>query len=274
MKRIGIDLGGSMAKGGLVSNGVIERQRLWKTRFLKGREDILEGLFHIISDLKEGEDIEQIGVCSCGDIDPISGICLRSDNLREWSGTPIKERIEARFGIPTYVENDAIGALIGEASYFKEDSLLMLTFGTGVGSAFLKDGHIVRDGSAAFGLLKAKVGEHEVSFEELLCTNALKRIAFRSFGFHVQTMRIFEKAREGNKRAVKALDIYVSRLNAFLELIFFKAHPKRILLGGGLMNSKDEIGKRLHFSKDRVSFAHFGNDAGMIGASLLPMNEK
>lgn len=273
MKRIGIDLGGSSVKGGVVTDDSIIYSASYRTRFAQGREDILEAIYKTIDNLLSHEkDIERIGLVSAGDIDPINGVCLYSQNLKGWSHTPIKSLLEQRYHLPTFVENDALGALYGELSYYKNyRNVTMLTFGTGVGSASLADGKILRSKNVSWGERIIKVSERELPSEKLLSTAALKKYVYSLYGFPVKTKEIMARAKKGEAKANRALNQYGAALNALLALVRKETSPELIILGGGLMNAQDVMKKRIDPEYQECVFAHYGNDAGIIGASLLPL---
>ena len=60
------------------------------------------------------------------------------------------------------------------------------------------------------------------------------------------------------------------KLDILLSYIDEKVHPQMIILGGGLMNAKDDLAPLISFDKRKYAFAAIGNDAGMLGASYLP----
>jgi hypothetical protein len=65
---------------------------------------------------------------------------------------------------------------------------------------------------------------------------------------------------------------YGDWLNLFLEDITREVHPALIVLGGGLMNAS-MMRDLVKLPRERYCFARLGNDAGIVGASLLPINE-
>ncbi len=274
MKRIGIDLGGSSVKGGVVEDGIILCSASYRTRFAKNREDILDAIYKTIDSLLGKEkDIERIGLVSAGNIDPDSGVCLYSQNLKGWSNTPIKSLLENRYRLPTFVENDALGALYGELSYYKNyRNVTMLTFGTGVGSASLVNGKVDRSERVSWGERIIRVGDKGLPAERLLSTAALKKYVYSLYGFPVKTKEIMMRAKRGEAKANRALNQYGAALNALLALVREETSPELIILGGGLMNAQDVMKKRIDPEYKECVFAHYGNDAGIIGASLLPLD--
>ncbi len=281
MKRIGIDLGGSTVKGGVLEGDDILLTSTHRTRLANSREEILDAVNATIIDLlRVYPDIERIGIVSAGDIDHVNGVCVYSSNLHGWTGTNIKGAIESRFHIETYVDNDAIGALLGEAHRYPNlKNITMLTFGTGVGGASLIDGVVSRETKTRWG--ERSIDKNGISLpfgevgaaEAYLSTRAIQRYAFEEYRFSLKTLQIFERIRRGERKAIAALGVYTKHLNDLLELIEKEISPELIILGGGLMNSKEVMEKGIRLEKGKYAFAHFGNEAGIVGASLLPIND-
>lgn len=69
------------------------------------------------------------------------GQVLRSPNFPEWHDVPLAARLAGRIGAPVVVDNDANLAAYGAwARRGGQESLVMLTLGTGVGGGFVFDG--------------------------------------------------------------------------------------------------------------------------------------
>lgn len=154
---IGIDLGGTSIKGGLVTcSGEIIARMNKPTPQGASLQAIFAGIEEIISNLIGSLDEEDrtklvgVGIGVPGCIDPYAGKVLEvSGNIAHWTGAEIKKTLENTYpDLPVFVENDANAAALGElwqGSGQKFDSFVMLTLGTGVGSAYLsKDQGLLR----------------------------------------------------------------------------------------------------------------------------------
>lgn len=278
MSVIGIDLGGTMVKGGFFDRGVLFSQnkrpsngRLSREAIIRAVKDEIRGLWR--------NDVERIGIVSAGDIDPIQGVCTyATDNLMGWTGTPIKAIFEEEFKVPVYVENDAIGALIGEASLFIErKDITLLTFGTGVGGASFVNGLLDRSERAKWGhrvLIedgrRCNCGKSGCA-ETYLSASALLQDGKAAIPALSSTIELMSLFKQGDKRAERVVRRYGDWLNAFLKMINSEIHPSMIILGGGLMDAKDVIEPLISKENANHSFAKLGNTAGIVGASALPL---
>jgi predicted NBD/HSP70 family sugar kinase len=80
-----------------------------------------------------------IGVGSPGVVD-LGGVVLSAPNLG-WSGEPLQEILENRFGVPVLVINDANAAALAEHSFGDaETDMMLIKIGHGVGAGLLLDG--------------------------------------------------------------------------------------------------------------------------------------
>jgi glucokinase len=273
MEILGIDIGGTSIKiGYFLDHKLIEKQS-FPTNGKKGRASVFTSLDNAITTMKKGHNISKIGIVSAGDIDYKNGICLYSRNIVGWTGAPIVEHVCTKFKIPTYLDNDAIGALMGERTEFPSLSdVTMLTFGTGVGGASLIKGKVDRSLLTKWGdapIFKEKNGRVK-TVEEFLSATSLTIYASEALNSRTNTFVLFEKYHAGDEKAVKVVKEYVRKLDILLNYIDEKAHPQMIILGGGLMNAKDDLAPLIKFDKTKYAFASIGNDAGMLGASYLP----
>ncbi|ATG97405.1 ROK family protein [Mesoplasma lactucae] len=148
-KVLGIDLGGTSAKVGVVNQyGEIEH----KTEIKNDKDNLLPNLVDkILEELDKWgydykTDIERIGFDAPGFIDHKDGIVKIAGNLN-WFDFDLKSELEELFhGKPVYVLNDANAAALGEfwtGAASKYNSEIFYTLGTGVGGAIVLDGKLV-----------------------------------------------------------------------------------------------------------------------------------
>jgi predicted NBD/HSP70 family sugar kinase len=112
--------------------------------FGEGIESILE-VFHRAAD---GYRIKAISVGIAGALDVEKTKILRSPNLRNWEGKPIKRLLQSAFHVPIFIENDADMAGLGEAvngAGKYEDIVVYLTVSTGIGGTRIVNKYIDRN---------------------------------------------------------------------------------------------------------------------------------
>jgi glucokinase len=156
---IGIDLGGSKLRGGLLSPGGQLAARIEvQTEAWKGSTGVLANLKGVVSRLLDSTDparVSGIGIAAAGQIHPKTHAVVYAPNL-EWENVPLRDEIEAAFGMPVYVENDARAAAWGEYRFGVgrgAQSLIAVFVGTGVGSGSVVDGILLQGAGNAAGEL-------------------------------------------------------------------------------------------------------------------------
>ena len=298
---LGIDLGGNSIKAGLVSSdGSISNLRKERTEAKKGFEHVLNTLLEIIANYRKNEEIRGIGLSLPGAIDSEKGICIFSPNLN-WHNIRIQNEIEKIIDLPLKIINDADAACLGEKFLLCEDStdLLMLTFGTGIGFSYLKNGEIFF-GSKGFsgeaghmtvrgGLdRRCTCGRHgcwESKFSkrgilELYSFNLGQQSATANYSIN----SIMKDASRGESVAIKTVTELQEILTDGLANLINILYPELIILGGGIMEAGSdfflpELEKKVKkivyppFQEFKIIKAKAGNNAGIIGAASLFFNK-
>jgi glucokinase len=150
-KVIGIDLGGTRIKTGLIdAQGEILFSKNYLTRLDLGREKALKRMVKIIKQLidisiKNRFYPKMIGLGAPGVVDCEKGMILHSPNFPDWKDVPLVRLINDEVGLPTYMDKDANVVTLGEkwVGAGKDwDHFACLTLGTGVGSGLLLNGRL------------------------------------------------------------------------------------------------------------------------------------
>lgn len=157
MKRIGIDLGGTYIKCGVVDeeNRILAHGSTPTGTERKPEEIITDMAALVEKVVKEAglnfDCIAGIGIGSPGTIDAENGIVLYSNNIR-WENVPLAELLSKRLkkdadcgGFPVKVSNDANCAALGEMVCDTDSgihSAVLMTLGTGVGSGIILSGKL------------------------------------------------------------------------------------------------------------------------------------
>ena len=142
---LALDFGGTKHAAATVASG--ERQWLKQRRTLSppnaNASTDLATMRSLVQDLLDGEKPAAIGVSFGGPVDATTGTVRLSHHVRGWENTPLREMLEAEFGVPVSVDNDANVAALGEHRFGSGqgfDSLLYITVSTGVGGGWVLNG--------------------------------------------------------------------------------------------------------------------------------------
>jgi len=239
-KVLGLDVGGTGIKGAIVDvkkGKVISDRIKIPTPESKKPEDMIEVVKDIVGQFKwEGK---KIGTGFPAIIK--KGICYSASNIDDdWIGFPVKKSLEKALNTKVTVINDADAAGLAEIKFGQGEgvkgTVILLTLGTGIGSAVFRDGKLVPN--TEFGHLRFKD-----SIAEKHASNSAR------------------------KKFDLSWDKYGTELNNFLEHVDFVFAPDMIILGGGI-SKKFESYSHKFSDKLRVVPAEKLNNAGIIGAAL------
>lgn len=307
---IGIDLGGTKILIGLVDKktGEVIHYVKKKTKKDKGPKNIvkkmLDGIDELLKEYKISiKEISSIGIGAAGQVDRENGIIIAAVNL-ECYDLNIREKINERYDIPVYLGNDVEIAAMGELKYGAAkgyDDVVCIFVGTGVGSAIIKDGKIIKGATGTAG----EIGHMIVDLNGRPCAcgahGCLEAYASRSaiekriegalkkgrYSVILDTMdksitsHIIQDAIEKNDELVtQCVDEAAEYLSGGIASIINFINPKLIVLGGGLIEAVDYFyqkvtkkakAKSLPVPATKIEFkkAALGDFSGVVGAAFL-----
>ena len=239
MEVLGIDIGGSGIKGAPVETNtgelLAERVRIPTPEPAKPKP-IAQAVAEIAS------SFDWKGPVGCGFPAAIrNGVVLTAVNIdKKWLGTNAAALFAEATGCPVRVINDADAAGLAEmrwgAGRGRNGVVIMVTVGTGLGTALFTDGHL---------LPNTELGHIELNCEdaETLASDAV---------------------RKDNDLSWKA---WGGRLNEYLTRMSALFWPDLIILGGGVSKKFDRFAEYLKVDVEVVP-AQMLNEAGIAGAAL------
>ena len=293
MKALGIDLGGTSVKLGIVQDGAVISSASVPTRKNSDYEGIVGDIVAAAKKLCDGHEIEKAGIGSPGLINSSSGKVCYSNNIR-WSDYPLRDDISKALGVPAVIANDAKCAALGEAvvgagkSYSR---VAMLTLGTGVGGGFavngkIESGNIHADASGIFGHMTLVPGGRECNcgrkgcLESYCSATAVSERAQSVFGRQITAKEVFRLALERNRVAKKIVDDFAGYLAVAIVNLANILRPECFVIGGGMAASAEmflpivrkKTERELYgekYAPVKIVSAQLGNAAGIVGATLL-----
>jgi glucokinase len=197
------------------------------------------------------------------------------------------------FHQPTYVLNDAVAAMIGEAKFGaakNKKNVVMLTLGTGVGGAILIDGKPYQGAMNKAGHIGHMVindeGDCDVtgmpgSLEECIGNCSVEK---RSKGKFTSTHDLLNAYKNGDAFAKDVWLKSVRQLAVGLASITNILSPEIIVLGGGIAQAGNDLFEPLKEymskyewspggNKVEIVKAVYGDMAGAIGAACFAMSK-
>lgn len=292
MKIMVLDIGGTAIKSGVFEDGSITHILERPTEAMKGGAHVMETAKSIIREYREQFSFDRIGISTAGQVNPVEGsIIYANKNIPGYTGTRIREIMEAEFALPTAVENDVNSAAIGEARFGAgrgQQNFVCLTYGTGVGGAVFINGRLYSGSSFSAGEFGAIVthpedrvpGEDMFSgcYEKYASTTALVARALRLDASLDNGRAIFRRMEEPPVRQV--IDGWIQEIVYGLITVVHMLNPSCIVLGGGIMEQPyvtEQLQERLYenimssFRRVEIKKAELGNQAGLLGAAVRAM---
>ncbi len=240
--RIGVDVGGSGVKAGVVDveEGILVSERL---RLDTPEPSTPEAVAGAVADLVGR--LEAPGPVGIGFPSVIrQGWVATANNIDpSWIGVNALELFEAALGREVRLLNDADAAGLAEARYGAakgvDGKVLVLTFGTGIGSALLVDGALVAN---------VELGQLELN------------------GVRPAERRYSAKSRRAENLG---WDEWGIRAREFLVLVNEVFTPDLIVIGGGVSKFWEEFSEQVTFDDLKTTRAALVNNAGIVGAAAL-----
>ncbi|MCT9624989.1 ROK family protein [Pseudarthrobacter equi] len=242
---LGIDVGGTWIKGAAVNldsgipAGAVRRLRTPAGGTVEAVADTLDRLLGELETQAPLSRDRPTGVAIPSIVR--NGVAASAANMdRSWVGLDVRSFLEVRLGRAVCVVNDADAAGLAEVRYGAgqdvSGTVLVLTLGTGIGSALIVDGRLVPN---------LELGHLEV-------------------GGRKAESRASALARENEGLGWPE---YAVRLQQYLQHVEFLFSPDLIILGGGISACSSEFLPRLSLRSPVVP-AGLENSAGVVGAAL------
>jgi glucokinase len=267
----------------------------------------LETMYSLARDLLAGARPAAVGVSFGGPVDFRGGRVRLSHHVPGWENTPLREVLEAEFGAPASVDNDANVAALGEHRFGAGqgcDSMMYITVSTGVGGGWILNGHPWRGAEGMAG----EIGHTVVDPNGPLCLcgkrGCVERFASGPYmaqqahqwlevqpergqvlrtlsGGNSETLTaemIAQAAAQGDDLAWEVLKAGAWALGVGMGNTANLVNPERFVLGGGVTKSGErwwEVMRRVarETALPQVRFdivpATLGDDAPLWGAVAL-----
>lgn len=273
-KLIGIDLGATNIRGGLVSGKTIDNLKADIIRRKGTAEEVLEDVFRLTDQLVDKE-VLSIGIGVPSVVDTKLGIVYDAQYIPSWKEMPLKKRMEERYKVPVFVNNDANCFALGEHYYGKGqgyDSMIGVTIGTGLGSGIIINNKLYAGtncGAGEFGM-----AEYLDKIYEYYCSGSFFQ---NVYGLNGQD--VFKSAQKGEPEALRLYQEMGGHLGNAIKLMMYTYDPELIILGGSVRFAYDFFQKAMWervmsfvFSKAKehlkIKLSELEN-SGILGAAGL-----
>ena len=285
MYAIGVDIGGTSIKAGLVKDGKIIAANRKPTAATpeKSVENLIVQIEELLNTNRLSEkDLKGIGIGCPGLISSEEGIVDRNSNMK-WEKFPIVSLLKKRFDTVIKLSNDANVAAFAETVYgaaAKYRNSVMLTLGTGVGGGIVIDKKIYEGGfskGAELGhMVIVKGGEpcgcgRRGCLETYASATGLIRMTKQAMikdpnskmwdfvGGDIDKTdgrTAFECSKQGDKAAEKVVNEYVGYLAEGIMNFTNIFRPEAIIIGGGVSAQGDYLIDKIKAYCERFEYGY------------------
>ncbi|PYI38600.1 polyphosphate--glucose phosphotransferase [Arthrobacter psychrolactophilus] len=243
---IGIDIGGTGIKGGIVdldSGEVLGDRYRIPTPTPSTPQAVAKVVKEIVDELMTREHAPHedapVGITFPAIIS--HGVARSAANVdKSWIDADVDSIFTKELGRDVQVMNDADAAGLAEARYGAgkdvDGTVLVITLGTGIGSAFIYDGKLIPN---------VELGHLELD------------------GFNAES-KASASARE---RDDISWDEYSQRLQRYFSHVEFLFSPELFIIGGGISKRSEDYLPQLKL-RTKIITAELKNNAGIVGGAL------
>jgi glucokinase len=290
---IGIDAGGTKLLGGVVDEQMVVHHRVHRTWRGADRQETLDIFTDAVEEVRAAApEVEAIGFGIPALVDWEAGVSRWSNHL-PLDDVPFRDLMSERLGLPVVVDNDGNASMLAEArsgAAAGAQHAVMVSLGTGIGGGLWLNGGVYRGSSgvgAELGHVVLQLHGPECPgdcpglgcFEALVSGNAIGR----------EGLRVAEAQPDsalGRRLAAdKEIDVLAAigeRLGFGLVGLVNTFNPEVIVIGGGAARGGELLleparaviaSRALPPAREvvRVLPAHYGDEAGMMGAALMAL---
>lgn len=226
---IGVDMGGTNIRAGLVNHGVLSNVFKVGTPATSSKNEVLQALSDLIIQLGPGS-ANAIGIGVPTIVDVENGIVYNATNIKDWQEVPLKALLEEQFGIPVYVNNDANCFVAGEKHFGKaknHQSVVGLVLGTGLGAGLIINDKLYEGRNCGAGEL-CNLPYLDHNFEYYCCGQ------FFRDEIKIPAHEVYGLAMKNEPNALHHFETFGQHLGKFIQAILYAYDPEMIVFGGSV----------------------------------------
>lgn len=277
---IGIDIGGTRLRAARVTGGVIEARA--SAQSSPDPREVLARVLALVTEVRN-DKVMALGIGVPGQVQANTRRVL-SGGYVDLSGFDFVAEVETATGLAVVIENDATMALLGEAAHGvarRQQNVVMLTIGTGIGGAILEQGKVLRGkGSAGqLGHLCIDPKGRTCVCGRVGCVETVS--SGTAFATHLTeaglppTTRVEDLLARKDATACAVIDAWARPLRAAIDSLIATCNPDCVVIGGGAGQAAAAalatVPERASWFTAPVLAAELGDDAGVIGSATAAL---
>ena len=302
-KTLAVDFGGTSIKIAVTQGErVLLKATPLPTADFDSPEAIMDAMCSSMKELLQVHpDAKAVGLGMPGWVDFYRGVLYQLTNVPVWNHeVPVREYISKELGLPVVLDNDANCMAYAEWKLGAGkglENLVCLTLGTGLGGGIVIHDRMLRGKTVSC----AELGQTSIDFagrvgpfgnkgaiEEYIGNNEFATDASRRYAEAGIIRRkeecaphlLAQYAHNGDQIAIDLFRDFAEKLATLVMNLMYALVPEAIIIGGGLANAGELLFAPLraalkeqlfpvHYKALNILPAHFGTDAGIIGAGLM-----
>lgn len=300
---VGIDLGGTRVKIGVVSGGVILTRKIVPADAAAGLEASLPVLEKeidgLLQSVKAGPNtLGGVALAFPGIVDPVGQRILSTNQKYDDAmQVDVAGWVKKRWKVPFFIDNDARMAAVGEWKYGAArdvENMVMMTIGTGIGSSAVIEGRVLRGRHFQAGCLGGHISIRYdgrpcncgnigclEAYGSTWCLDEKVRSAPGFLGSIlaaepvIDYYALFEAAGKGDPLAIRVRQECLDIWSAGVVNLIHAYDPEVVVIGGGVMSRPAEIlphiTEKVHrhawtpWGKVAIRATQLHSDAGISG---------
>ena len=290
---IGLDVGGTEIKAGLLKGSEIVSARRWPTEREKGPQHAVDQVVLAAKSMHdEFPNATAVGVVVPGVVNTKTGVAEYSENIG-WRNVPFVKLVNEMTKLPVGFGHDVRAGGVAETIYGAGKGFansFFMPIGTGIAGAIVLNGELFDDPYAGeIGHLDVKSGYMCACgvtgcLESISTGPSIVRVYNEKSDSKLESsFQVLEAAKEGNMAAQEvwsaAVESIAFALNAYINILA----PEVIILGGGVSKAGDALlepiekyldGRITFQRRPKIVIAELGDHAGMIGSGIFGLRAK
>jgi glucokinase len=301
---IAVDIGGTHLRAAAYESEEFKPSAHQRVRTLANEPGVFDRMVKAIEEVWPHHDqVDAIGVASPGPLDPHTGYLLATPNIKQLDNFPLAPKLSKHFGVPSFLDNDANMACLGEWKYGAgkgHHDVLYLTISTGIGGGVIANDRLLQ----GYHGLAAELGHSIVDPDGPLCscgfnghlesfssgpaivkyvlqelesgaTSSLKRDS------NLSAKQVAEAASLGDMLAISAYRRAGEYLGIAVASFLHAFDPSIVIFGGGVsqvgallfdpfqISLQQRVFHPRYLENLKIEMAALGDDAGLLGARAL-----